>query len=448
MKRYILSIGAALLCTAMSAQQTDGSKKIWTLGDCIEYALEQNIALKQQELTVENQRLAHKATQMSRLPGINGQIGETYNIGRGQNREGVVEDRANLTTSVGVNASLNIFQGMRIHNQAKADKLSFEAATLDLAQAREDLSLQVTANYLQVLYTKEEETVAAKKVKICEDLLERTKVLVDMGKSSQSELYDAESSLAAAKSASVDAVNNREVAVLNLLQQMNYNVEEEFDIELPSSEILMDNAILSLSPVDSVYDDYIVRRPSIIAADKRLQQARRNIKVMQSGWYPSLNFGASYNTGYYATQSMASGTSSFWQQLSANGTPTVGLSLNIPIFDRLSTHYNVRRAKNELRNQELSLLKQKQDVYKEVQQAYVNAKAAYGKYLAALRSVDAATKAFEFEQKKFDAGRSTAYQYNEMNIKLSNETSSLSQAKYSFILRTKILNFYKGEALY
>lgn len=441
MKRIAILLAFASCSVAAFAQT-------WSLGDCIEYALDQNIRLRQQQINVENAQVNLLSTKLSRLPSINGSASEYYNIGRAQNREGITVDKGSAQTSFGVNASVPVFQGMKILFQTKADKLSLAAATQDLEQARQDLSINITALYLQVLYAKEEELVARKKIEVNQDLLEKTRKMVEAGRSSESELYEAESSLAAAQSALIDAVNSRQTAILDLAQAMNYTEYVDFDIQTPEADDIVTSAIMSVAPVDTVYNDYIVRRPSVKAAELRLQQAQRNVKVAQSSYYPSLNFGASYSTGYYSMQAMASGNGSFWQQLNQNGSPSIGLSLNVPIFNKLQTRNSVRIAKNNVRNQQLALEQEKLSVYKEVQQAYVNAMAAYHKYLAGLKSEAAAAKAFEFEKMKYESGRSTAYQYNEMNTKMANASSQLAQAKYNFLLRAKILDFYRGEPLY
>lgn len=290
--------------------------------------------------------------------------------------------------------------------------------------------------------------MASEQVGINRILVERTEKMVEGGTKSASELYDAQSALASAESSYTDAVNTRQTAVLELVQIMNYRDYDDFDISVPEFGTELENAIVALSPVDSIYNDYIGMRPSIMAAQKRVEQAQKQVKVAQSGYWPTISAGASYNTGYYSAQAIASGNNSFWHQLSQNGTPSVGVSLSIPIFNRMATYNSVRSAKNAVRMQQLSLEKEKQGVFKEVQQAYVNAKAAYGQYLSGLKSLEAAQKAFEFEQKKYEAGRSTAYQFNEQRIKYANAEARLSQAKYSFILRVKILDFYKGEPLY
>lgn len=440
---------AAAASIAVSAQNTaPDALGQWDLGKCIEYGLEHNISVKQQEINVENQEISLQTTRASRLPSLSANIGENYNIGRSQNREGVYEDHGAFTTSLGANAQVAVFQGFRINNQIKADKLSLEAATQDLEQARQDISLQIVSAYLQVLYAKENEKTAQRQLEINKDLCERTRKMVDGGRSSVSELYDAESALASAESNLVTAVGNTRTALLDLAQSINFSDYASFDISVPDTETMMTREALTMTPPDTIYTDYIERRPSVIAARKRSEQAERAVKVAQGAYWPTINFGASYGTGYYSTQKVASGGGTFWDQLGHNGSTTLGASLNIPIFMRLSTRNSVRQARNQARYQELALQQIKLNVFKEVQQAYVNAVAAYGEYQANLKSVEAASKAFEFEQKRYESGRSTAYQFNEVRQKLANAEAQLNSAKYSFLLRAKILNFYKGEPLY
>lgn len=439
-----------ILCitSLLAAFPAQAQTKLWSLGDCIEYALEKNIDVQQRKVEVENKELSLSTSRFSRLPALSGNVGENYNIGRTQNREGVYEDHGAATTSVGANASITVFQGFRINNQIKADKLSLEAATQDLEQARQDISLQITAFYLQVLYSMESEKLSEKQVKINSELVERAKKLVAGGRSSLSELYDAQSALARSESSLVDAANSTQTAILDLAQEMNCPDYSSIAIELPDVDSMVDHEALLLSPVDSIYSDYIQRRPAVMAAQKRVEQAEANIKVAKSSFWPSINVGASYSSGYYSDQTAFGGGGSFWNQLGRNGSTAIGASLSIPIFNRMSTVNSVKTAKNNARTSRLSLEQAKLNAFKEVQQAYVNAKAAYSKYLAEMKSVDAAKKAFEFEQKKFDNGTSTSYQFNEVRQKLETVTSQMFQAKYSFLLRAKILDFYKGEPLY
>ena len=438
----ICTCAAILMLTPLRAQE-----KVWSLADCIGYALENNISIRQKEIDVQNNEIALQVTKASRLPYVGASLGDNINIGRGQNRQGLFEDHSSNTVSVSANASIPVFQGFAINNQIKADRFSLEAATQDLEQARQDVSLNIVAYYLQVLYAKENQAVEQKQVEISRQLVERASSMVEQGRSSLSELYDAQSSLASAQSTYVEAQNSTDAALLDLAQAINWTDYGNFDVAFPDVETMLDQALVTLTPPDSIYLDYIDRRPSVIAAGKRVDRALSNVKVAQSDYWPSISFGVSYGTGYYSSQDIAGG-GTFWNQLGLNGSTSIGASLNIPIFNRLSTTGRVKQAKNNARIEELALQQAKLDVFKEVQQAYINAKAALSKYEAGIKSVDAAHKAFEFEQKKYEAGSSTAYQFNEIRQKYVNAASQMSQAKYNFIMRSKILDFYKGEPLY
>lgn len=445
MKKVFVIFLLTAFCDALPAQEI----KQWSLGGCIEYALEKNISIKQQEINVQTQEINLQTSRLSRLPSVSANLGENYNFGRTQNRMGVTEDHGAATTSVSANASVPVFQGFRINNRIKSDKMSLEAATQDLEQARQDLSIAITGYFLQVLYARENEAIARKQLEINRDLVDKTKKMVDGGKTSLSELYDAQSALARAESNLTDAVNEVKTALLDLAQSMNYPAYGNMDIAAPDVEAMMDHELLMLTPVDSIYCDYLDRRPSVIAAQKRVDQALADIKVAQSAYWPTISIGASYGSGYYSDQKLASGGGgTFWDQLGQNGAAGVGASLNIPIFNKMGTRNSVRIAKNQARGQQLALDQERLNVFKEVQQAYVNAEAAYSKYLAAGKSVEAAQNAFDFEQRKFDAGKSTAYMFNEVRQKLESAESQMSQAKYNFLLRAKILDFYKGEPLY
>lgn len=444
MRKQLTVLSSAFICCALFAQET----RQWSLGDCIEYALEQNISIKQQEINVESREVNLQTSQLSRLPSLSANVGENYNFGRTQNRMGVTEDHGAATTSVSANAYIPVFEGFRINNQIKSDKLSLEAASQDLEQARQDISLAITSYFLQVLYAKENEMLARQQLEISKDLVDKTQKMVDGGKVSLSELYDAQSALAQSESRLVDAVNDVKTALLDLAQGMNYPAYRNMAVVMPDVEAMMDHELLMLTPVDSIYCDYLDRRPSVIAAQKRVDQAMADIKVAQSAYWPTINIGASYGSGYYSDQKIAGGGGTFWEQLGQNGSAGVGASLNIPIFNKMGTRNSVKLAKNLARNQQLALDQEKLEVFKEVQQAYVNADAAYGKYLAAEKSVIAAENAFNFEQRKYDTGRSTAYMFNEVRQKLESAKSQMSQAKYNFLLRAKILDFYKGEPLY
>lgn len=421
---------------------------LWSMQDCIEFGLKNNIGLQQKEITVNDSDLALQTAKFSRLPDLSANVGENANFGRSQNREGVFEDHSALSTSAGVSTSIPVFKGFEINNRIGSEKLNLEAATLDLEQARQDLSLEIVAYYLNALYAKESEAIAMEQVEINSQLVERTRLLVQGGKTTESELFNAQSSLAAAKSQLVQASNEVRTSLLDLAQSINFTDFNTFDIEVPDIDGLVLSEYFRMCPPDSIYNDCVEGRPSVMAARKRVEKAEKDTKVAQSARWPSIWIGASYNTAYYSSRNLASGNASFLDQLGQNGATTIGATLSIPIFNKLATRNSILSAKNRQKSAALELEQTRISVYKEVQHAYVNATGAWGEYQAQTGSVDAARKAFEFEKKKYESGRSTTFQFNESRQKLATAISQMTQAKFNFIYRAKILDFYRGTPLY
>lgn len=440
--------GPAVLAQDGSIPTKGDTTRIWGLRDVVEYALDNNVQLQAGAIEVENKDIALKTTQFSRLPNLYGSIGEDMNFGRSQNREGVTEDQSSYNTSISAGTSIPVFEGFKINRQAKADKFSLEAARLELEQSRQDLSLQIVGYYLQVIYNREALRIACDQVEINRKLVDNTRKMVDGGTKTTSELYNAMSSLATSESNLVTARNSCTTSMLDLVQAINYPDYHGFELETPTADEMLLEAMFQLTPADSIYEDYLSRRPGILAAESKVKMAEHNVKVAKSAYWPSIQLGVSYGTGYYATPQSSVERGSFFTQLGYNGQVVIGATMYIPIFNRMATVNSVRTARNSVRTQELSLRQNRLDAIKEVQTAFVNASTALGKYEAGLKSEDAARKAFEFEQKKYESGRSTAYQFDEMRQKHAQAELELVQAKYNFIFRVKILDFYKGNPLY
>lgn len=444
MRKYYLTALLSLICLPAFSQEYDPSK-VWSLKDVVEYAFANSVQVQSKEIASENKSIDLQTAQLSRLPSLNASIGEDLSFGRSQNREGVTQDQSSYNTSLGVSASVPVFEGFSINNKIKSEKFNLAATELDTEQAKQDLTIRITSLYLQVLFSKEALKIAGEQVEINRKLVSDTKAMVEAGKKSESELYNAESSLANSESNMVEAENACQSAMLDLVQAINYPDYRGFQVIAPDTKAFLADAMYSLTPADSLYDSYLLRRPSVLAAENRLKAAESNVKVAQSNYWPSISLGVSYGNGYYGSKTS---DTAFLEQLRNNGRTSVGMTMNIPIFNKMAIRNSVRTAKNSARLQELSLRQSKLDAVKEVQTAYVNASSAQGKYEAGIKTLEAARKAFEFEQKKFESGRSTAYQFDEMRQKYASAELQQLQAEYTFVLRAKILDFYKGNPLY
>ena len=334
-------------------------------------------------------------------------------------------------------------------NRLKADKLELQAAVEDLNRAREDLSLAVTGYYLQVLLSRDLYEIALDQLGLNKKQVEQTEILVEAGKSSESDLYDARSSLAQQQMQVTESANNLQLALLDLTQTMNLTDVEHFDVSVPDVSEMISREAAGLVLPSEAYHYSVTQRPAIKAAEYRLEGSEMSLKATQGAYYPSLRLGAGYSNSYYFNYSLAAGMSnaSLADQWAQNSAQSVGLSLSIPLFNKMETRNRVRSARLNIQNQELLLDQAKQDLYKEVQQAYYNAVAAHEKYKSSQMAVEAASLAYEYEEQKYEAGRSNIYTFDQVRLRLSSARSEAAQAKYNFLFRSRILAFYNGVSL-
>jgi outer membrane protein len=420
------------------------AQKQMSLRACINYALENSYAVKQKILEKESNNIKLQATKTSIAPSLGANVGQNFDFGRAQGADKVETNTTQSSTNFGVGLNMDIFNGLRTHHQMKSDQLNLEATLLDIESAKENIELMVTANYLQILLNKEMLEVLKTQVVLDQEQVDRIKVLVNNGKSSDAELYAANSTLATDQLSVVEAQNAVRLALLDLAQLMNYPDVINFNIvtegEYSEIDILLNKTI----DVTSVAENALENRPAIKAALIRIEQAKRSIKVYQSGWYPSLNLSVHFGTGYFYQFNIPYNLS-FGEQFKNFAGESLGLSLQIPIFDKLSTHFNVKQQKISVKYQELQLEETKRALIKEIEQAYVNAVAAKEKYIASQAANNATNVAFEYEEIKYNAGTSTSYEFSEAKNKYMKAQSNLLQAKFDFLFRIKILEFYGRE---
>jgi outer membrane protein len=339
-----------------------------------------------------------------------------------------------------------IFDGFKIPNNIAARKLNLLAATEALNKAKEDLAVGVASYFLQVLYNKEILHIAELQVELTKEQVGRTDALVTAGRVSMSQLYDIKAQLARDEVTLTESSNNVSLSLLDLAQALELErLGADFDIVQPEIEDAMGENMKSLLPPDNIYDNAVAFKPQIKEQEYLLESRKRMLKVAQGDYYPRLNLQASYSNGYYRYFGADDIVSiPFGDQLTQNERKTVGLSLSIPIFSRFEIRNNVRSARVGILNQELMMENTKKALYKEIQQAYFSATAAQEKYSASEKSVAASKEAFNYAEERYATGRSTVFEYNESRTKYAQSLSEQAQAKYSFIFRAKILDFYNG----
>ncbi|MDR1779593.1 MAG: TolC family protein [Tannerella sp.] len=437
MKRIII-IPLIMLCTGVAAQT-----KQWTLEECIRYAIEHNIDLKLQEQERQSRETELNTSKNAWLPNLNAGVSQNFDFGRSENREGVIDDNTGASTSGALQTSMPVFDGFRIVNDIAAKKLNLQAATEALNKAKDDLAVNVASYFLQALYTKEIRKVAELQTELTGEQVKKTEALVSTGKAPESQLYDIKAQLAKDEATLTEARNNVQLALLDLAQSLELErLGTDFDITAPETgDVIADN-MSSIIPPDEIYNYAVTFKPVIKQQEYLLESQRKMLKVAQAGYYPTLNLGASYATGYYHFSGVEN--MPFSDQLRSNERKTVGLSLNIPIFNRFEVRNSIRTARIGITSRELMMENSKKVLYKEIQQAYYNATAAQENYIAAGKAVEASEKSFSYAEERYEAGKSTVFEYNEAKTKYAQSLSEQVQAKYNFIFRAKILDFYRG----
>lgn len=449
MRKRVVSLLAFVFLglVAVTPLPAQDQPELWSLEACIRYAREHNIDLKQKEQEKESRDIELNTSKWSWLPAVNANTSQSFQFGRSTTKAGVIVDQSAQNTTLNINLDMPLFDGLKTVNDIAARRLSLKAAVESLNKAREDLAINVASYYLQVLYNKELLKVAELQVELDKEQVGKTEAMVNNGKVPLSQLYDMKAQLAKDEATLVESRNNVSLALLDLAQSLDLEPDrKDFDIEVPEQVDVVAENMGSLLPPDHIYDNAVTFKPQIKEQEYLLASAKKNLNVARSEYYPKLNLGASYSNGYY--HSSAGGefvdTRSFTEQFKQNGQNIVGFSLSIPLFNRLQVRNSVRQAKVNIRIQELALENTRKSLYKEIQQAYFNATAAQEKYTASGKSVIASKEAFDYAQASYEAGKSTVFEFNEAKTKYAQSLAEQAQAKYDYIFRAKILDFYNG----
>lgn len=431
--KYLIIPCLLLWAAGVSAQQK------WDLQQCISHAQAHNIQLKQQAQVVKNQEISLNSARNNRLPGVDASASQSFNFGRGLTIENTYVNRNTLSTSFSTNASMSLYDGGQITRNIQVQKLQLEASMADLTRAQENLSLQVASVYLEVLFQEELLDVARQQCQLSQSQADRIKKLLDAGKAAESEWADAKALVAADEMSATQAENNYRLSLLTLSQLLELPSPEGFSVVKPELPAAAD-VVLPLP--DAIMAEAVGIKPEIKAGEYRVKSAERSILLAKTGYYPKLNLGAGLGTSYYKTSGYE--TTSFGRQMKENFNRYIGLSLSVPVFNRLQTRNQIRSARVQLYTQQLALEQTRKDIYKEIQQAYYNAMAAQRQCQSAVAAEEASQAAFALTATKYENGQSTATEFQEAKIRLAKAQSDGLQARYSFFFRTKILDFYRG----
>jgi len=433
--------------------------KVWSLQECIDYTLENNIRVKQTQLDLKTADQNLVTAKGNFLPNLTGSATQNYNFG-----SFIDQDQRRISTdargnSFGLNTGVTLFNGFQNTSIFKQAKLGIESSKLQLAILRDNISLNVVNQYLSVLLNRERLKVANEQIQITQKRLGQIKELVNSGVSPKADLFDVQAQLASDQEELTNVKNSVDLALLSLAQLLQIP-HKGFDVEdmlLQLPAVLLEN-----KSADDIYDFAITSRPEIRQAELNIEDSQLGIDIAKSSFYPTLSFGAGMGTSYQHRQGQDDVRpiidpdnppdiilipNGFGQQLNDNMGYNFGFNLNVPIFNRNQTKASVNRAKISNERITYALEQEKQTLRTNIEQAYADAKAAYNQFESSKLSLDAQKESFKNAQESYNLGVMNSFEFEQVRNRLINAESNLINAKYNFVFKTKVLDFYLGKPL-
>ncbi|MCD8387877.1 MAG: TolC family protein [Bacteroidales bacterium] len=424
-----------LLLLMLLTASLSAAAETWTLDQCIDYATEHNLTVKQQIVSRMQAEQSVTTAKSRYLPTVSATAGQSWNIGRGLTAENTYADRNTSTFSW--NGSLNapLFDGLNTPRQVAYAKANLQQVIEEYEAAKEDITINVISAYLQVLYCKELNDVALQQVDLSKYELTRQEALLEAGKIPEVDMLEAKSQLASDLLNATQTDNDCTMAKIDLLQLLMLDIAPE-DFEVAP---LADDSDMLIS-ADEAYTLALQYNHSIIAARKGITASDKNIALAKTGYMPSLYFNLGVGSSYYKISGYPN--ESFGDQMKHNYSTYFGFSLSVPIFDALSTRNSVKQAKVQKINAELQLDQAEQQLFRAIQQAYYQAIGSQEKLQSSIIADEAAQAAFVAMQEKYNIGRATPTEYEQSKSKALRTTSERIQANYELILRTRLLRYY------
>ena len=380
----------------------------------------------------------------SRLPDLSASASESFSFGRGLTAQNTYSNTNTSSTSFNLSSSVPLFTGYRIPRTLEMQKLNLEAATADLEKAKNDIRMQVAQAYVQILYNLELCEVANRQITIDSMHVHRLTEMMKNGKASGTEVAQQEASLAQSRLTATQADNDYRLSLLSLTQLLELPSPEGFTISREVNQELW-NEIHTLPSPDVIYQEALIIKPEIQAEQLRLASSAKNIDIAKSAKLPSLSLSGGLGTNYYKTSGLPG--DKFFKQLNNNFSQFLGLSLNVPIFNRFETRNNIKNAQLSQYNQQLQLDNVKKNLYKEIQQAYYNAVTSEAKYQSSEQAKRSQEEAFRLMSAKYEYGKANITEFNEAKNNLMKAESDLVRAKYEYLYQNALIDFYRGKDL-
>lgn len=463
--------------SALQAQDAAKTNQVWTLEQCIDYALKNNIQIQQSELNTELSEVNLLQSKANLLPSLNGNASHSYNYGRTIDRfTNQFATKQVISQNLSLSSDITVFSGFQNINTIKENRYNYIASKYDVDKMKNDMSLNIASAYLQILFNIELLTNASNQMAIINAQVSRTKKLVEAGSTAKGTLLDIEAQAALEELNVTNAQSQLDISYLLLAQLLNLPTAEGFSIVKP--DLTVANEGLLTSTPAQIFTIAVGNLPEIKSAEYKVKSADKGVDAAWGGISPRLAFSASYGTGYsgasqrITTPPVFQGFSPdgrvttsgdtvlaplfsspgyekipFSDQYKDNVNKSFGFYLTVPIFNRLQTKSSIDRARIQKLNADLTVESSKLQLQKNIQQAYADANASLKKYNATQKALDAMQESFRYTEQKFNVGMVNTNDYNDAKNKLIKTQSDLLQAKYEYVFKTKVLDFYQGKPL-
>lgn len=426
---------------------TAHTQPAYSLEQCIDSALKNNIPVQRIGLQAEAAEVNWRQSRSNRLPDLTADLSHNFNSGRTIDPStNSYVSRNSIGAAYGLSANVGLFNGLGMQNRVKQNSFAYEASKMEAQQAKDELVLNVILTYLSVLNNEDQLELSYRQAMTTQASLDRLTVLNSQGAIKPSDISDLKGQLMNDQLNILNAKNILETSKLGLAQLMNRNYDSTMKVErIDAGEFLANYS----STANEVFQNSLQQFALVKAVEFRKQSAVYDVKAAKGQLYPKLSLGLGVNTYYSSITSNAgnSGKMPYTDQLKNFRSPYVGLGLRVPIFNRMLARSQIRLATVNLKDNELVEANTKRELRQQIDRAYLNMTNAYERYKVLLTQVSAYAESYKAAEVRFKAGVGTSVDYLIAKDRLDRSNLGLVNAKYDFVLRKKILDYYNGKTL-
>lgn len=434
---------------------TIGQTKKWTLEQCVDQALNNNIQLKMGALSLDLQKEDIGTAKASFLPSVTGSASHSYSFGSYIGQSGNRISADSQGNSFGINTSITLYSGNRNRLVLEQAKRNLDVGALELETQKDDISLLVVNYFLNVLFNKENIKVAKEQIVISQKQLSNMSLLIEAGTRPKSDLFESEAGLANDEEKLVTAENNLSLSLLSLAQLLQVS-HVDFDTE--DVAIQISNASLTQEDTEYIYQKSISIRTEIASSELKLANTDTDIAIAKTGFLPTVSVGAGVGTSYQHSlgdkdvryiwdeveDEYYSIPNGFGIQLEDNLGYNIGFNVSVPIFNGFRNKINVSKAKIRKEIALYNLEDEKIKLREKIERAFVDSKAAMKQYEVSLKSLKSQEESFKNAQQSYSLGVMTSFDFDQVRNRMVAAQSTLINAKYNYIFKTKLLDYYNG----